>query len=203
MGNAALWPSNRGAKLPGEVCTREEVGRLLDACGGHRTGRRNRAAIVLMHRGGLRCAEALSVRACDLTLADNGGASVRVLRPKGAGRGKPPRVVGLGPTATAVLRDWLAVREAPATATLCCTRTHRPVATAYMRRLLPRLAHKAGVDHRVHPHALRHSWAYDAAMRGMPTPILMRALGHTSLLVTAKYIDHLAPADVVAAMQEE
>ena len=196
-----MSPSNKGQKLPGEILSQPEVTLLLEACGRHKTGLRNRAAIILMVRAGLRCAEALSVRRCDFTV-DDGKAVVRILQPKGAGGGKQPRVVGLRADATQVIQDWLDVRDAPATTALCCSRNGRRVLTTYMRALLPRLARKAGIDHRVHPHALRHTWAHTASMGGMPMPVISRALGHTSLTVTATYLAHIAPLDVVSAMQE-
>jgi site-specific recombinase XerD len=45
-----------------EVLTKDEIGRLLDACGMKTwTARRNRALFVVMYRAGLRLAEALAL----------------------------------------------------------------------------------------------------------------------------------------------
>ena len=38
--------------------------------------------------------------------------------------------------------------------------------SSYVRRLLPRLARRAGIERRVHPHALRHSLASTLAHEG-------------------------------------
>ena len=54
---------------------------------------------------------------------------------------------------------------------------------------------------RVHPHGLRHTHAYEVMMEGVPVPIIQRQLGHTSLATTSRYLDHIAPKDVVEAMQ--
>lgn len=197
-------PSNKGVRFPSEALAPDEIAALLAACGSSRTGRRNRAALTLMHRGGMRCAEALGVRRQDFTV-DDGVAVVRVLRPKGAGRGKKPRVVALGRASTAVLEDWLAVRDelgVNGIHPLCCTLRGTVVATSYMRELLPRLARKVGIERRVHPHALRHSFAFECVMEGRPLPWISKCLGHTSLLTTQAYLDHLAPADVISGMQE-
>lgn len=70
-----------------------------------------------------------------------------------------------------------------------------------MRTLLPRLAGKAGIDKRVHPHGLRHTMAFELMMEGVPVPVIQRQLGHASLATTDRYLAHLAPKDVVEAMQ--
>lgn len=70
-----------------------------------------------------------------------------------------------------------------------------------MRTLLPRLAARAGVTKRVHPHGLRHTLAFELMMEGVPVPIIQRQLGHASLATTQRYLDHIAPKDVIEAMQ--
>lgn len=65
-----------------------------------------------------------------------------------------------------------------------------------MRRLLPRLAAKAGVEKRVHPHGLRHAHAAE----GVPVNVVQQQLCHGSLATTDRYLRHIAPAERVAAM---
>jgi integrase/recombinase XerD len=66
---------------------------------------------------------------------------------------------------------------------------------------LHRLGAKAGIEKRVHPHALRHSMAFDLMWEGVPVPLIQAQLGHASLATTQRYLDHLAPKDLVDAMQ--
>ena len=57
-----------------------------------------------------------------------------------------------------------------------------------MRTILKRLAAEAGVDpHLVTPHRLRHYFGLASAMAGGPTTALMRALGHRTPIMTARY----------------
>lgn len=196
-------PSNKGRRFPAEAIPSHEVELLLAACGTTPTGLRNQAAIMLMWKGGLRCAEALSVRRADVDLEQR---VVRVMKPKGANstKGKKPRVLGLSSRTAAAIAAWLVERKALEVgdgAPLCCTRTGTTVPTSYIRELLPRLARKAGIERRVHAHALRHSFAFNAVMAGQPIPWIRASLGHSSILQTQTYIDHLAPADVIAGMQ--
>ena len=59
-----------------------------------------------------------------------------------------------------------------------------------------------GMEKRVHPHGLRHTMAFELMMEGVPVPIIQQQLGHASLATTDRYLRHLAPRDVVMAMQQ-
>ena len=78
-------------------------------------------------------------------------------------------------------------------ATLFCTLGGGAVHPSYVRTLLPRLATRAGIDKRVHPHALRHTHAFEVMMAGVPVPIIQQQLGHADLETTSRYLNHLAP----------
>jgi len=198
-----MIPANKGKRLPPEALTAEEIESVIGKLGGGPAALRNEVVILLMWRAGLRSAEALSVRRCDLTM-DGGRAVVRVVSPKGAGRGVLPRVLGLGAMSTSRLKPWLEVFERrgwPHTTPLCCTLQGKPMATGYLRQFIPRAARRAGITRRVHPHAFRHTFAFESVMEGQPLPWVSRALGHTSMLTTQRYLDHLAPADVISGMQ--
>ena len=60
--------------------------------------------------------------------------------------------------------------------------------TDAVRTVLKRVAVEAGVDpHLVTPHRLRHYFGLASAMAGVPTTALMRAMGHRSPIMTARY----------------
>lgn len=48
---------------------------------------------------------------------------------------------------------------------------------------------------------LRHAHGAELAAEGVPVNVISRQLGHANSAVTARYIDHTAPPDVIAAMQ--
>ena len=104
---------------------------------------------------------------------------------------------------TAVVQRWIDARKAAGirNGTLICTLAGGQVSDKYVRALLGRLATAAGIDKRVHPHGLRHSHATELAAEGVPINVISRQLGHASSAVTARYLDHVAPAEVVATMQ--
>ena len=70
----------------------------------------------------------------------------------------------------------------------------------YVRNLLQRLAAKAGVDKRVHPHGLRHTYADELRKAGADVVTISKALGHSDIATTARYLDHLTNGQAVDAV---
>lgn len=89
----------------------------------------------------------------------------------------------------------------PSHAPLICTLAGKRVQTAYVRALLPRLASQAGIEKRVHAHGLRHTFACELMRERMPINLIQKQLGHASLAVTSRYLQHVTPPELVEAMQ--
>lgn len=186
--------TNKDKRFPPEVYTEAEVKGLLAACSRRApTGLRNRALIMVIWRCGLRISEALDLKPSDI---DHGRGMLRVLD----GKGHKPRTVGITDDALVAVDAWLEARKArgirrgPLFCTLKGTRVH----DAYVRQLMPRLADRSGLDKRSHAHGLRHTNAMELSQEGVSVPAISKHLGHSSLAVTAIYLDHIAPADVIA-----
>jgi len=81
---------------------------------------------------------------------------------------------------------------------LFCTLHGTPVSDRYVRDMLRRLAAKAGLEKRVHPHGLRHTHAAELVREGVPVNVIRDQLGHASLAVTDRYLRNVAPADLIA-----
>jgi site-specific recombinase XerD len=153
--------------------------------------------IVMLWRGMLRCSESLALLPKDF---DPEAGTVRVLH----GKGNKARVVGIDPTASAVIARWLDVRrkkDITGRARLFCTLDGKPLLSPYVRGLLPRLASKAGIEKRVHAHGLRHSGAVELANEGIPLHVIQRQLCHSNVATTSRYIAHISANDVVKAMR--
>lgn len=187
----------KGRRYPPELLTPDEIRRLLRIQGGGQTPPRNRALIVVMWRSGLRVSEALGLEMRDLD-RQRGTITVR------HGKGDKTRVVGLDAEAWGYLDAWLAVRRAAGLRgpVVFVTRTGKRVLPSYVRGLVPRLAKKAGIERRVHPHALRRAFAYELAESGVAVPVISAALGHESVATTAKYLNAIRPGSVLRAIQE-
>jgi site-specific recombinase XerD len=185
-------------RRPPEVLSEAEAIALLKACGSRApTGVRNRALIAVLWRCGLRISEALALELRDVDL-DAGTVRVR------HGKGDRSRTVGLDEQTTALLARWLDRRQklSPgARAAIFCTLAGGRIDSSYVRRLLPRLAAKAGIDRRVHAHGLRHTYAAELAREGTAINVIRDALGHTSLAVTDRYLRDVAPIHVIDTMR--
>jgi site-specific recombinase XerD len=197
-GGRQRTPANKGLRYPAEILTAGEVRALIQGCSATApTGVRNRALLVVLYRGGLRIGEALALFPKDV---DPARGTVRVLH----GKGDQARTVGLDPGALAVVERWLTERKKlgiTARRRLFCTLGGAPLKDAYVRQLLPRLATRAGIDKRVHAHGLRHTHAAELAEEGHPINLVQAQLGHSSLATTDRYLRHIAPATLVAAMR--
>jgi site-specific recombinase XerD len=197
-------PANKGMKLPAEVLTREEVNRLLGACSRRgRAGMRDRAMIAVLYRCGLRVAELCDLQPRDVDL-DAGTVIVR------HGKGNKRRVVGMDAGTTALVATWLQLRSElgvpPRSGWLFCTISRDPkpgrrVQESVFRETLKRLARKADVHKRVHPHGFRHTNAAELQREGMPVLMISRHLGHNSLATTERYLDHLSPQERIDALR--
>jgi integrase/recombinase XerD len=204
--NLGRRPANAGKRYPAETLTRKEVHALIAACSNRApTGVRNRALIVLLYRGGLRISEAIGhsqkryppLYPKDI---DRAAGTVTVLH----GKGDKRRTIGLDPEAFAVVERWLEKRQKlgiSARAPLFCTLDGGRLDSSYVRRLLPRLAARAGIDKRVHAHGLRHSMAAEMAQENVPINLIQDALGHSSLATTDRYLRHVHPQQLIAAMR--
>lgn len=180
---------------PPEVPTPEEVAQLIAAASPrYHTGTRARALIALLHGGGLRCAEALALCVADLDL---GSGVVHVRH----GKGNRSRFAATLPGTFAHLAPWLETR-APEAPTLLCTRDGRPLQPAYVRALLKRLARRAGIARRIHPHGLRHLHARTLDEAGWPLGMIRDQLGHASSATTDSYLRAVSPRRRVEAMRQ-
>jgi integrase/recombinase XerD len=196
---AGLKPPNAGRRFPAEILTQDEVRALIGACSNRApTGIRNRALLVMMYRGGLRLNEALALRAKDI---DPDAGTVVVLHGKGDRR----RTIGLDAGAFAVIGRWIDRREQLGLNghhPLFCTLDGRKMHPSYVRTLLPRLAKRVGIEKRVHPHGLRHTYAYELSVaENKPAPLIQAALGHSSLATTDRYLRHIAPVELIKEMR--
>jgi len=120
------------------------------------------------------------------------------------GKGGRSRTVGLDPGAAAIIERWLDARSRLGLGgrhPLFCTLRGHPMAAAYVRVMLKRLAARADIDKRVHAHGLRHTHAAQLRAEGIDIAIISRQLGHASITTTARYLDHLAPRAVIEAMR--
>lgn len=187
---------NSGKDYPAEPLTPAEVAALIGACS-HRspTGIRNRALITLLYRSGLRVSEILALRPADVNISAH---SLRLLDTKSG----HAQTRGFHPSADDALSRWLDTRKTLGVRgrTAFCKLDGGGLSDDYVRGLLRRLAAKGGVDKRVHPHGLRHTFAVELEAAGTPVTTISKLLGHSSVAVTARYLDHLTNGQAIESL---
>ncbi|HLS04472.1 MAG TPA: site-specific tyrosine recombinase XerD [Actinomycetales bacterium] len=151
-------------------------------------GLRDRAILELLYGTGARISELVGLDVDDINLADREFATVRLL-----GKGGKERVVPVGSYALAAVDAYL-VRARPKLAAagrgnsalflnVRGNRLSRQSAWA----VISAAAERAGLDSRISPHTLRHSFATHLLSGGADIRIVQELLGHASVTTTQVY----------------
>jgi integrase/recombinase XerD len=148
-----------------------------------RTGRRDRAMLLLAVQTGLRTAELTSLTCADIHLGTGAHVSCH-------GKGRKQRITPLTAGTVAVLRSWLAERAgAPDQPLFPTNRGSAMSHDALAQRLAlytgrcPPLAGK-----KITPHTLRHSAAMRLLHAGVDITVIALWLGHESVATTQIYL---------------
>jgi integrase/recombinase XerD len=105
----------------------------------------------------------------------------------------------------ALLEAWLARRQKLAlkrTTPVFCTLRGDDLDTSYVRHALRRLAKKAGVAKRVHPHQLRHCFTVELAKEGANIAAIRDLLGHSNISTTNVYLTRLSGGEAAAFVRD-
>lgn len=169
----------------------DQIGRLLEIDSEAPRALRDRAIMELFYSSGLRLAELVALDIPDIDLEDG---VVRV-----TGKGRKIRVVPIGTQARHALTRWLAVRTGNHDSAAQALFTGPGGRRLQARSVQQRLRHWAlqrGLDTRVHPHLLRHSFASHLLESSGDLRAVQELLGHADISTTQIYthldFQHLA-----------
>lgn len=166
----------------------EEVERLIESPPNTLLGRRDRAILEALYGAGLRISELVGLDVDDVDL-DEGSILVR------SGKGSKARRVPVGKAARAALGDYLTasrpelLRKAkkPAAGALLLNARGGRLSRQGCWKILKEHARDAGLDDKVSPHTLRHSFATHMLDAGADIRVVQELLGHASLATTQVY----------------
>ncbi len=150
------------------------------------------APLALRDRAMLELAYACGLRVSELVGLPRGQVEMRGRFVTVTGKGDRQRVVPFGRAAAAALAEWLErgrpqlVRSARHDRVFCNARGG-PLSRAGWWKILRGHARRAGLATRVHPHALRHSFATHLLEGGADLRVVQELLGHASVTTTAIY----------------
>ena len=181
---ADLRGPRKRQRLP-RVLSREEVSKLLgQPQGAEPLAQRDRALLEVMYACGLRASEAIGLQASDVDL-DEG-----MLRARG--KGSKERVIPVGRQAVAALRAY-EQRGRPALVgykvqtQLFVNHRGGALTRQGLYKIVQGHARGAGLEQRMSPHTLRHSFATHLLAGGCDLRSLQEMLGHADLATTQVY----------------
>lgn len=181
---ADLRGPRAGRRLP-QVLSRDEVLRLLAAPrGAGAAARRDRALLELMYACGLRASEATGMLVGDVDL------EAGVLRARG--KGSKERLVPIGREALAAVRAYLregrpqlvGLGDEPH---LFVNQRGRGLSRQGLYKIVQGHAASVGLDDRMSPHTLRHTFATHLLAGGCDLRALQEMLGHADIATTQLY----------------
>lgn len=181
---AGLATPRRAKKLP-KVLNQAEVARLLAApAGSSPQATRDRAILEVMYACGLRASEVVGLEMTDIDTHQG------MLRARG--KGSKERIVPLGRQAIAAIESWLRSGRAE----LVKGRSEKALFVNFRGRALTRQglykivqghARSAGLEDRMSPHTLRHSFATHLLAGGCDLRAVQEMLGHADVATTQMY----------------
>jgi len=181
---ATLSPPAKSRKLP-HVLSHAEVGRLLESArGAGPVELRDRALLELMYGCGLRASEAVGLDVGDLDLRRN------FVRPHG--KGSKERIVPVGSQASAALGRYLRSGRPQLVGSeperrLFVNFRGGPLTRQGLYKIIQRHAKAVGLEQRMSPHTLRHTFATHLLSGGCDLRSVQEMLGHADVATTQLY----------------
>jgi integrase/recombinase XerD len=168
---ASIKRPKSGKKIP-IVLSKEEVFKLIESA----PTKKSRLIIQALYSTGLRVSELVNIKKQDLNLEENTG-WVR------SGKGKKDRMFILSKKLSGRLKkfiekrpDWNYVFS-----------KEKPLSTRNIQKIVEKTTQKSGMNKKIHPHTLRHSFATHLLDAGIDLRKIQFLLGHSSIATTQIY----------------
>lgn len=169
--------------------TKEEIDELFKVCSGEsELEKRNRAIIELLYSTGLRVSELVGLDRENINMSRE-EFSIR-------GKGQKDRPVYLTTMAKKVLQDYLKTRvdnfkplfiHYSGSKSELNDGNYTRLTTRSIQRIIQKYARLAGINKKVTPHTLRHSFATDLLTNGADLRSVQSMLGHANIATTQVY----------------
>ncbi len=160
----------KDSRLP-TVLSKEDVKKLIEATDNDKS----RLIISTLYSAGLRVSELVNLKVDDLNLNDKSGWVRR-------GKGNKDRLIAISETLAKDLNEYLVGRG-----NKYIFSKEKPLTTRNIQKIIKNTALKAGIQKKVTPHTLRHSFATHLLEQGTDIRIIQSMLGHASLNTTQVY----------------
>jgi len=166
--------AKKAKKLP-TVLTKEEVKALIKAT----PPKRNRLIVEFLYSSGCRVSECVKLKTENINLKE------RIASIKG-GKGNKDRTVILSNEWGKKVKKYIA-RKKVKTPYVFSKKNGKPISPDTVQRIVKEAAEKTGIQKRVSPHTLRHSYATHLLEAGENIRKIQELLGHADLSTTQIY----------------
>lgn len=157
------------------------------------TGIRNKALLSIMLNMGLRLNESISIKPGNMNLTKR---KLRIVD----GKGKKDRDLFIPELTALLLEEWKKVKPSN-TDYFFTTLKGGKLSDKYVQSMVVRYGEKAGIDKKISPHTLRHTFATAHYRQKKDIETLRMILGHSSITTTQIYVT-LANIDVENGMRQ-
>ena len=180
---AGVSSPKRERRLP-SILTKDQLSALIAAADEQTPqGLRNRAILELMYAAGVRLSEIVALDLPNLDLLER----TLIVR----GKGNKERMVLIGAPAQQALQRYLSQGRpklsTEGSSALFLNRHGNRLSGRSVQQIVRRHALRAGLDERVHPHLLRHSFGTHLLDGGAELRVVQELLGHASASTTQIY----------------
>lgn len=140
--------------------------------------RRDRLILALLYSSGLRVSEIVKIKITDIDLVE------RTLRIRG--KGDKDRIVLFDEDTKLLIMEHIQNNNSD-TEYLFVNRQNKPLSPRYIQMMIKKYAEEIGINKKVTPHILRHSFATHLLKNGVDIRAIQQLLGHTNLSTTQIY----------------
>ena len=181
--NTEISLPNKEKKLP-EVLSEEEVIELLKTPDKHTDlGKRDYALLEVLYSCGLRVSEAEKLQLNQINTQEK---IIKVV-----GKGKKERIIPIRDEALNAIKDYIYnVRSEKRIVDknyVFLNRSGKKLTRQVIYSLVVKYAKYAGIEKKIHPHTLRHSFATHLLDNGADLRVVQELLGHTNIGTTQLY----------------
>ena len=172
-----------GKKLPNTL-SEEEVDKLLDIDLVDNYAYRNKAMLELLYATGLRVSELVNLKVYDINLEE---AIVKTM-----GKGSKERIIPLGDYALSALRVYIeeyrsSLFKKEINDYLFLNNHGKKMTRQGFFKIIKKIAYEKGINKKISPHTLRHSFATHMLKHGADLRIIQELLGHSDVSTTQIY----------------
>lgn len=139
---------------------------------------RDKLILTLLYSSGLRISELIKLDIKDIDFDER----TMLIR----GKGEKDRIVLFDKNAKNLILEYIQIKNITH-GYLITNKNNKPLTARYVQKMIKKYGEKAGIEKKITPHILRHSFATHLLKNGVDIRVIQQLLGHSSLSTTQIY----------------